>query len=226
MHDNGSERAPRTIDVEALRRTYGLAGLSEEDLAPEPFAQFDAWLSTALAEGLVEPNAMVVATASAEGRPSARTVLLKGYDDRGFVFFTNLGSRKGRELTENPKASLVFPWYALERQVIVIGDVERVDRSETEAYWATRPYGSRIGAWASPQSEPVADRSVLDARWHDARASFPEAADVPLPEQWGGLRVVPVTVEFWQGRRDRMHDRLRYRREDATASWSVERLSP
>jgi pyridoxamine 5'-phosphate oxidase len=216
----------RSIDVEALRRTYGEAGLAEADVAADPITQFDQWLATAVAEGVLEPNAMVAATASADGRPSARTVLLKGYDARGFTFFTNLGSRKGREATENPRASLVFPWYVLERQVVVVGDVEPVDRTETEAYWATRPYGSRVGAWASPQSQVVPDRATLDGRWESAKEQFPDADSVPLPEGWGGLRVVPLSVEFWQGRRDRMHDRLRYRRETVADPWTVERLAP
>lgn len=226
MASESTEQPPRSIDVEALRRTYGAAGLSESDVADDPITQFDRWLSTALAEGIVEPNAMVVATADPDGRPSARTVLLKGYDARGFAFFTNLGSRKGREATGNPRASLVFPWYALERQVIVVGDVEPVDRAEAEAYWATRPYGSRIGAWASPQSQPVSSRAVLDDRWVAAQERFPEAESVPLPDHWGGLRVVPLTVEFWQGRRDRLHDRLRYGRPDVGGAWVVERLAP
>jgi pyridoxamine 5'-phosphate oxidase len=221
-----TEHPPRSIDVEALRRTYGSAGLSEADVADDPITQFDRWLSTALAEGIVEPNAMVVATADADGRPSARTVLLKGYDARGFSFFTNLGSRKGREAAGNPRASLVFPWYAMERQVIVVGDIEPVDHAEAEAYWATRPYGSRIGAWASPQSQPVSSRAVLDERWAAAHERFPDAGAVPLPDHWGGLRVVPLTVEFWQGRRDRLHDRLRYGRSSADGAWSVERLAP
>lgn len=223
----GSARPPaNSIDVEALRRAYGEAGLDEADLAPDPMAQFDAWLATALEEGVIEPNAMVVATAAADGRPSARTVLLKGYDTRGFVFYTHRGSRKGQEATENPRASLVFPWYALERQVVVVGDVEPVDRTETEAYWATRPYGSRLGAWASPQSQPVPDRTMLEQRWEDAKARFPDAEAVPLPDGWGGLRVVPLSVEFWQGRRDRLHDRLRYRRSVVGEPWTVERLAP
>ncbi len=214
------------VDVQALRRTYGAAGLSEKDLAADPWSQFEGWLATALEEGVVEPNAMVVATASADGRPSARTVLLKGYDERGFVFFTNLGSRKGQEIAANPRVSLVFPWYLLERQVVVVGDVEDVSREETEAYWRSRPYGSRLGAWASPQSQVVGSREDLDNRWKDAQARFPDADSVPLPAGWGGLRVVPVTVEFWQGRRDRLHDRLRFTRAAADRPWSVERLAP
>ncbi len=215
-----------SLDVQALRRAYGELGLDEGEVAADPFSQFGRWLATAVSEGVVEPNAMVVATASAEGRPSARSVLLKGYDERGFVFFTNLTSRKGSEARANPRVSLVFPWYALERQVVVVGDVEEVDRTETEAYWQTRPYGSRIGAWASPQSQPVPDRGWLDERWRVAQERFPDAADVPLPHDWGGLRVVPLTVEFWQGRRDRLHDRLRFTRTKPDQSWEIERLAP
>lgn len=214
------------IDFQALRRVYGARGLGESELAADPFTQFARWLSTAADEGVVEPNAMVLATASADGRPSARTVLLKGFDDRGFTFFTNLASRKGAEATANPRASLVFPWYVLERQVVVVGDVVPVDRDEVEDYWATRPYGARIGAWASPQSQPVADRTELDHAWEAAQERFPEESTVPVPECWGGLRVVPLSVEFWQGRRDRMHDRLRYLRDDPSGTWRVQRYAP
>lgn len=216
----------RPLDVDALRRAYGLRGLAEDELAPDPFTQFGRWLATAVDEGIVEPNAMVLATAAADGQPSARTVLLKGVDERGFTFFTNLESRKGAELRANPRASLVFPWYALERQVVVVGDVEPVERAEAEAYWATRPYGSRLGAWASPQSRPVPDRATLDQWWKETSVTWAEVDSVPLPPHWGGLRVVPVSVEFWQGRRDRMHDRLRYLRDDVGASWRVERYAP
>lgn len=214
------------MDVQALRQAYGSAGLSEKDLAADPWLQFERWLATALEEGVVEPNAMVVATASADGRPSARTVLLKGYDERGFVFFTNLGSRKGQEIADNPRVSLVFPWYLLERQVLVVGDVQDVSREETESYWRSRPYGSRLGSWASPQSQVVGSREDLDNRWKEAQARFPDADSVPLPAGWGGLRVIPQTVEFWQGRRDRLHDRLRFTRESADQPWRVERLAP
>ena len=214
------------MDFEALRRAYGARGLDEAELPPDPFTQFGRWLATATDEGVVEPNAMVLATASADGRPSARTVLLKGFDERGFVFFTNLESRKGSEVAANPRASLVFPWYVLERQVVVVGDVMPVDRSEVEAYWATRPYGSRIGAWASPQSQPVADRAELDRAWQTAQTRFADGGAVPVPDHWGGLRVVPLSVEFWQGRRDRMHDRLRYLRADSAGPWRVQRFAP
>lgn len=212
------------VDFQALRKVYGARGLDESELAADPFSQFGAWLGTAVAERLIEPNAMVLATADAYGRPSARTVLLKEVDQRGFTFFTNLESRKASEALANPRASLVFPWYALERQVVVVGDVEVVEREEVDAYWLGRPYGSRIGAWASPQSRRVADRESLDLAWAATKARFPDEHDVPVPGHWGGLRVVPLTVEFWQGRRDRMHDRLRYVRQDD--QWRIERYAP
>ncbi len=165
---------------------------------------------------------MVLATADAAGRPSARTVLLKGYDVRGFVFFTNYESRKGRELAANPAASLVFPWYPLHRQVLVCGPVERTSRAETEDYFAIRPRGAQLGAWASAQSRPIPDRSTLEAAWEAAELRFPQ--EVPAPPHWGGYRLAPTSVEFWQGRISRLHDRLRYRLNGDT--WIVERLSP
>jgi pyridoxamine 5'-phosphate oxidase len=207
-----------------VRRDYRADTLDVTDIAIDPWEQFGRWYARAAeCEAVVEPNAMVLATAASHGQPSARTVLLKAYDSTGFVFFTNYDSRKGRELAENPQASLVFPWLPLERQVIVVGRVARVSATETEEYFATRPYRSRIGAWASDQSTVVESRAVIERRFADAEARFP--TEVPVPEQWGGFRVSPVTVEFWQGRRSRLHDRLRYRRE-ADGPWSVERLSP
>lgn len=214
-------------DLAALRRDYTLAGLSENDLAPSWPEQFDRWLRDA--QGLLEPNAVVLATATPEGVPSARTVLLKGVDARGFVLFTNLTSRKGRELTANPYASLVFPWLELERQVVVTGRAEPVAREETAAYFSSRPRGSQIGAWVSHQSQVIESRAVLGARQVALEGRF--AGDpVPVPEFWGGIRVVPDAVEFWQGRSSRLHDRLRYRRTRscgaAPGRWVVERLSP
>ncbi|MEV6600283.1 pyridoxamine 5'-phosphate oxidase [Actinoplanes sp. NPDC051346] len=207
-----------------MRRDYTERGeLLENDLAATWPEQFSRWFSQALEYALPEPNAMIVATADAAGRPSARTVLLKDYDERGFVFFTNYTSRKGAEAQANPQASLVFPWFGMQRQVIVCGEVEKVDRAETEAYFASRPRGSRLGAWASPQSRVVPDRAAVDAGLAAAAERFGDS-DVPAPPHWGGLRVVPETVEFWQGRSNRLHDRLQYRR--AGGNWVVERLAP
>ena len=207
-----------------MRRDYTERGaLLETDLAADWTAQFDAWFADALSYGLPEPNAMIVATADRAARPSARTVLLKGFDERGFVFFTNYASRKGTEALSNPYASLVFPWFPMQRQVIVGGTVARVTRAETEEYFATRPHGSQLGAWASPQSQVVPDRAAVDAGLADTIARFGDRP-VPPPPHWGGLRVMPETVEFWQGRSNRLHDRLRYRRDKD--DWVIERLAP
>ncbi|RZS87489.1 pyridoxamine 5'-phosphate oxidase [Motilibacter rhizosphaerae] len=211
------------VDPAVLRRSYERGALHEGDLAADPFTQFAAWLAVAVEAGVLEPNAMTLATADATGRPSARTVLLKGVDERGFAFYTNHGSRKGRELLANPRAALVFAWLPLERQVTVTGDVVQVPREEAAAYFASRPRGSRVGAWASRQSEPVA-REALDERYAELDATLGD--DIALPGFWGGFRVVPLTVEFWQGRPSRLHDRLRFVREDVTAPWRTERLSP
>jgi pyridoxamine 5'-phosphate oxidase len=208
--------------VAELRRDYARAGLSESDLAPTWPQQFDRWFGEAA--GLLEPNAVVLATASPDAVPSARTVLLKAYDERGLVVFTNLTSRKGREALANPSATLLFPWVELERQVTVSGAVEQVTREETAAYFRSRPRGSQIGAWVSRQSSVVADREVLERRRAELEERFADGP-VPVPDFWGGLRVVPSSVEFWQGRPSRLHDRLRYRRDDGGA-WLVERLSP
>lgn len=209
-------------DLAALRKDYTRAGLDEGDLAPTWAEQFDRWLADAAV--LLEPNAVVLATASPEGVPSARTVLLKDVDPRGFVVFTNLTSRKGREVTANPYASLVFPWVELERQVTVTGRAEQVAREETEAYFRSRPRGSQLGAWVSRQSSVIAGREVLDARLAALEERF-AGQEVPVPDFWGGVRVVPDAVEFWQGRTSRLHDRLRYRTSGG-GSWVVERLSP
>jgi pyridoxamine 5'-phosphate oxidase len=209
--------------LQGMRVEYGGA-LEEGDLAPDWPTQFGRWLADAIAAGVPEPNAMVLATADPSGRPSARSVLLKGYDEQGLTFFTNYTSRKGREAQANPWASSVFPWYPLHRQVVVCGSVEMVDRAETEAYFAVRPRGAQIGAWASPQSAVLGSRAELERAWAEVDARFPEDQPVPAPPHWGGFRLVPQTVEFWQGRPSRLHDRLRFRRDDG--GWVVERLAP
>lgn len=215
-----------TIDAGKMRQEYaGDAGLVEADLASDWLTQFSRWFADAAAAGLAEPNAMIVATAAPDGRPSARTVLLKAYDASGLVFYTNLESHKAGEALANPYACLVFPWLALHRQVVVGGGVEPVTRVETEAYFAGRPRGAQLGAWASPQSRVIPDRAELEQRYAEAAERFAETEPVPPPPHWGGLRVVPETVEFWQGRRNRLHDRLRYRRL-AAGDWVVERLAP
>jgi pyridoxamine 5'-phosphate oxidase len=209
----------------ALRQHYVNEGLHTAELHPDWAVQFGTWLAEAVEAGLAEPNAMVLATADAVGQPSARHVLLKAYDSRGFVFYTNYTSRKGREVEANPRASLVFPWFPIGRQVVVVGSAHRITREETEAYFASRPRESQIGAWASEhQSAVVASRRALDDHYREVADRFADAAEIPAPPFWGGVRVVPDTVEFWQGRAARMHDRLRYRRDGD--SWRIERLSP
>ncbi|MEV7504310.1 pyridoxamine 5'-phosphate oxidase [Streptomyces sp. NPDC093018] len=217
------------LDPAAMRKQYRADGLAEQDLATHPMDQFARWFEdaarAALHGTLYEPNAMVVATADAEGRPSSRTVLMKQFDTEGFVFYTNYDSRKGRDLTANPYVSLLFPWHPLARQVIVTGGVRRTGRDETAAYFRTRPHGSQLGAWASAQSTVIGSRAELDAAYAELADRYPEDERVPVPPHWGGFRVVPETVEFWQGRENRLHDRLRYTaRPDGT--WKVERLSP
>jgi pyridoxamine 5'-phosphate oxidase len=206
-----------------LRKDYCLAGLLEKDLARDPFRQFEKWFQEAEAAKIPEPNAMVLATATREGRPSARTMLLKNVDGRGFVFYTNYESRKGRELEGNPRVTLLFPWIALERQVIVEGSVTKVAREESEAYFHSRPLASQLGAWASQQSSIVSGRAALEDGFKAVEKKY-AGREVPMPPYWGGFRVAPESVEFWQGRRSRLHDRLRYRREKD--GWVVERLSP
>ena len=216
--------------VADLRVTYAEGTLNPQDLAANPLSQFRSWFDEAVASDLVvEPNAMVLATASADAHPSSRTVLLKGADERGFSFFTNLGSRKSSELRANPRASVTFPWFAMHRQVVVVGDVEELGRDEVLAYFRSRPHESQLGAWVSAQSTVIESREALDQHWKELHAQYPPGTEVPLPDFWGGWLIRPQTVEFWQGRPSRLHDRLRYRGtgllSDAT-SWTVERLAP
>lgn len=194
-----------------------------QQVAADPLKQFEQWFHAASAAGLHLPNAMALATADAQGRPSARAVLLKGFDAAGFLFFTNYSSRKGRELAANPHACLLFSWEELERQVRIEGRIEKVSEAESDEYFATRPLGSRLGAWASPQSEVVPDRAALEGRFAEAQQRFGDI--VPRPPQWGGYRVVSEAIEFWQGRENRLHDRIRYRR-NTDSTWTIERLAP
>lgn len=213
-------------ELAELRQEYTYAGLDEADLAPDPVEQFRRWFAAWQEVAVGDPNAMVVTTATPDGRPSVRTVLLRALDDSGFVFFTNYDSRKGRELAANPHAALLFPWHPLGRQVIVEGTAVPLDPAASDAYWATRPRGSQIAALASPQSQVITDRTVVDERWARLEAEH-ETGAVPRPEGWGGFRVPHERVEFWQGRERRMHDRLVYRRDpSAPAGWGVERLAP
>lgn len=207
-----------------LRRDYALRGLSESDVDADPFKQFQAWFSDALAAPLIEPNAMVLATATKDGRPSARAVLLKGFDERGFVFYTNYESRKGQELAENPWAALVFLWEELERQIRIEGQVEKCSAEESDAYFRSRPLGSRLSATLSHQSQVISSREVLERRLEELMVENANG-DVPRPPFWGGYRLSPTSIEFWQGRPNRLHDRLRYRLLN-DGSWLIERLSP
>ena len=210
-------------DLAALRRDYAAGGLVEDDLTDDPMALFERWFEQARTARLPEPNAMIVATVSPEGQPSARTVLLKGVGPDGFRFFTNLRSRKGLDLAAEPRCSLLFPWHDLERQVRIDGVAHELSRDDVAAYFAVRPRGSQLGAWASHQSTVVPDRASLSTAYDEAEARFADA-DVPVPDEWGGYVVRPETVEFWQGRTSRLHDRLVYRR--TADGWTTGRLAP
>lgn len=211
------------MSIADMRKEYALNGLGEADVAPDPIAQFQAWFGQALAAKLPEPNAMVLATVGADGQPSARVVLLKELDADGFVFYTNYESRKGRELDAGGRAALVFYWADLERQVRVEGGVERVGAAQSDAYFASRPAGSRIGSAASPQSQVISGREELERRVAELAAQHPDGA-IARPAHWGGYRLRPAVVEFWQGRPSRLHDRIRYRLDGGR--WTVERLAP
>jgi pyridoxamine 5'-phosphate oxidase len=221
--------APRRLAD--LRVHYDSGTLEPADLTTDPRSSFLRWFDEALEVGLPEPNAMVLATAGDDGTPSARTVLLKEFDERGLVFFTNLHSRKGRELSANPRASCVFPWFAMHRQVVVVGDAELLPRSEVDTYFASRPRGSQLGAWASQQSTVIEDREPLEHEHAALVARYGTDTPIPTPDFWGGWLIRPITVEFWQGRPSRLHDRLRFVRRKgvagfAGAEWALERLSP
>ena len=212
------------MDIANLRREYLRAALTEDEVNPDPLKQFERWLSEAIRAELPEPTAMTLATADATGHPSARIVLLKRTDAQGFVFFTNYESRKGCELAQRPEAALLFHWVELERQVRVEGTVAKVADADSDAYFATRPLDSRIGAWASPQSRVISDRVWLEREFAAARERLQGGAAVPRPPYWGGYRLVPVSLEFWQGRSSRLHDRISYRRKGA--HWLIQRLAP
>ncbi|WP_427889003.1 pyridoxamine 5'-phosphate oxidase [Kribbella sp. GL6] len=212
------------MDLGEMRETYGLGELLESQVDADPVVQFQTWLEQARQAGLAEPNAMVLATADDNGRPSARTVLLKRLDERGFVFYTNQQSRKAEDLAANPHCALVFPWHAMERQVRVEGTVTKLPTDEVDEYFASRPRGSQLGAWASQQSQPVESREELDLQYASYERQWPEGTEIATPYFWGGYLVAPEAFEFWQGRTGRLHDRLAYRRTNS--SWVLSRLQP
>ena len=213
------------MSIADIRREYARARLDEADVSHDPFVEFARWFAQAQEAGVPDPNAMTLATATADGAPSARIVLLKAFDERGFVFFTDYRSRKGAELEANPRAALVFYWGELDRQVRITGGVALASHEESERYFRSRPLGSRLGAWASHQSRVIPGRAALEADLREIEDRFIDD-DVPLPPHWGGYRVVPDAIEFWQGRESRLHDRIRYVREGGGRGWRVQRLSP
>lgn len=212
------------MKLDDMREEYTRGELHRRDLDPDPVAQFTLWFDQACHAGIIEPNALSLATVGPDGRPTARTVLLKQYDARGFVFFTNLESRKSREIAGNPQVALLFPWIGLERQVVINGPAEKISPAETLAYFITRPLGSQLSTWASPQSRVVESRKFLEMKWDEIKRKF-AAGQVPLPSFWGGFRVRPEQIEFWQGRQSRLHDRFLYSRA-ADGAWKIERLAP
>lgn len=218
------KNAGTPLVISHLRKEYMLSGLSEAELEPNPLEQFKKWFDQAIEANIPEPTAMTLATATKTGRPSARIVLLKQFDENGFVFFSNYKSRKGKELAINPVAALVFHWVGLERQVRIIGSVAKVTREESGEYFRTRPIGSQLAAWASRQSEVIVSRKALQRRVEALTLQY-QKEEIPLPPNWGGYRVAPIEIEFWQGRPSRLHDRLRYSRKKSK-TWKIERLSP
>ncbi|MBI2406786.1 MAG: pyridoxamine 5'-phosphate oxidase [Gemmatimonadetes bacterium] len=212
------------MNLADMRKQYSTVGITREDLHDDPVEQFRRWFEQACQSGLVEPNAMSLATAWPDGRPLVRTVLLKQYDARGFVFFTNFESRKAQQLAANPRAALLFPWVALERQVMIAGPVERVSLADATAYFISRPVGSQLAAWASPQSTVITSRQMIEMKWDEMKRKFADGK-IPLPSFWGGYRVIPEVIEFWQGRANRLHDRFQYTRQ-SDQRWLIERLAP
>jgi pyridoxamine 5'-phosphate oxidase len=206
-----------------IRKTYAVGALNESDVLANPIEQFKGWLAEAMKAEMLEPTAMTLATTDKEGKPSARTVLLKGVDERGFVFYSNYESRKAKNISENPYAALLFFWDKLERQVRIEGEISKVSKEQSEIYFKSRPHGSQLGAWVSQQSEVIASRAVLEEKMLELENKYTEG-NVPLPEFWGGYVLVPEAIEFWQGRPSRLHDRLRYSK--VSDGWKIERLSP
>ena len=213
------------MDYLGKRNDYGQQALTESELIPEPIRQFSLWLAEAEQAGIFEPNAFVLGTIGANGKPSARTVLLRGVDENGFYFYTNYSSRKGEAISHGAEVSMVFGWYPQFRQVLVEGMAERVADSESDAYFNTRPRDSQISAWASNQSQPIGSREALDEQYAQRQAEFAEG-EIPRPEFWGGYRIVPTRIEFWKGRSNRLHDRIEFARLDANAPWTIRRLQP
>ena len=213
-----------TMQLAEMRRNYAARALDLADLDANPFAQFDHWMREAIETQVIEPNAMTLATADAAGRPAVRTVLLKGFDERGFVFYSNYESAKARDLAANPKVALLFPWLALERQVSAMGIAQKITATESLKYFLSRPRESQIGAWASRQSQVISTRALLESKFAEMKARFANG-EIPLPDQWGGYRVTPQSFEFWQGRPNRLHDRFKYTLQ-SDGSWTIARLMP